>query len=290
MLAILERRIANPAGNEPVFSTDGRSAMNHGTPQRQNPALQAARRMSMAKGFIYVVRTVQRNYQQSSWGVPIPVGDKLYFGPCKVAMRPRMQPRDYVFGVSPSPMLPRRIVYAAKINERMTFGEAYERFPSLHKIQVHVRPAHKIGFDFPDTVYEHIPGAIHDGGEWRSDFPTPDSDAFFVCAAAVPSLPCWLGEGGPAVEGEVLDFLRGCKVYGQSPLPLGRNSDATETAPVRHGALFKGLHLETDHPKSLLALLARTAAKIEPPSVASKRPSPGCRPDPRRTQLRRRRC
>jgi hypothetical protein len=181
-------------------------------------------------------------------------------------------------------------VYAARINERMTFGKAYERFPSLHKIQVHVRPARKIGFDFPDTVYEHIPGAIHDGGGWRSDFPTPESDAFFVCAAAVRGLPCWLGEGGPSVAGEILEFLRSCRVYGQSPLPLGRNSDATETVPVRHRGLFTGLHLEADDPKSLLALVARSAVKIAPPSVAPTGSSAGCRPHPPAAQALRRRC
>lgn len=244
----------------------------------------------MAKGFIYVVRTVQQDYQQGRWGVPIPVGDKLYFGPCKVAMRPRMQPGDYVFGVSPSLMLPRRIVYAVRINERMTFGEAYERFPSLHKVQVHVRPARKIGLGFPETVYEHIPGAIHEGGEWLSDFPTPESDAFFVCASAVRSLPCWLGEGGPSVMGEILVFLRGCQVYGQSPLPLGRNSDATESAPVRHHRLFKGLHLETDDPESLLGFVSRSASKIESPSITPKEASPRCRPHPSAGQSLRRRC
>ena len=244
----------------------------------------------MAKGFIYVVRTVQPNYQQGRWGVPISVGDRLYFGPCKVAMRPRMQPGDYVFGISPSPKMPRRIVYAARINERMTFGEAYERFPSLHKIQVHVRPASKIGLGFPETVYEHIPGAIHDGGEWLSDFPTPESDAFFVCASAVGSLPCWLGEGGPTIAGEILEFLRGCRVYGQSGLPLGRNSDGTETTPVRHGGLCRGLHLEADDPESLLALIARSAVKIAPPSGATKRSSRGCRPHPPAGQSLRRRC
>lgn len=244
----------------------------------------------MAKGFIYVVTTVQWNYQQGLRGVPIAVGGKLYFGPCKVAMRPRMQQGDYVFGVSPSPRLPRRIVYAARINKRMTFGEAYELFPSLHKIQVHVRPARKIGLGFPEAVYEHIPGAIHDSGGWRSDFPTPESDAFFVCSAAVRSLPCWLGEGGPEVAGEILEYLRSCRVYGQSGLPLGRNSDAMETAPVRHGGLCRGLHLEADDPKSLLALVARSALKIEPPSVAPKGSSRGCRARPSVAQSFRRRC
>lgn len=57
----------------------------------------------MARGFIYVVTTLTRGYMQKAFcNVPTQWGDRLYFGPCKKPMRPRMQPGDYVFGISPT--------------------------------------------------------------------------------------------------------------------------------------------------------------------------------------------
>lgn len=57
----------------------------------------------MATGFNYVVRTVTtRNAQQAFCNVPTELSDGLYFGPCKMWMRPRINAGDYVFGVSPA--------------------------------------------------------------------------------------------------------------------------------------------------------------------------------------------
>jgi len=84
----------------------------------------------MATGFIYVVSTVRNDYSQPEGCVPTWVRGRFYFGPCKRAMRPRMIPGDYVFGISPSRTFPRRIVFAAKIADRgkMSFAEAYKRY------------------------------------------------------------------------------------------------------------------------------------------------------------------
>ena len=58
----------------------------------------------MATGFVYVVRTIKtKNYIQKDFcNVPTEWGDRLYFGPCKEVMRPKMKSGDYIFGISPA--------------------------------------------------------------------------------------------------------------------------------------------------------------------------------------------
>jgi hypothetical protein len=107
----------------------------------------------MAKGFIYVVGTVTPNYEQPAFcNVPTEIDDRLYFGPCKRCMRPRINAGDFIFGVSPSCTAPRRIVFIAEIEEPMTFAEAYDRFPSLRGPEgpIHVRPINGTGA-FPQS-------------------------------------------------------------------------------------------------------------------------------------------
>ena len=79
-------------------------------------------------------------------------------------------PGDYVFGVSPSTTAQRRIVFIAKIAERITFAEAYGRFPKLHGPlgPIHVRPLKvKRNGSFPRSDYAHIKGSMH-GGNWTT--------------------------------------------------------------------------------------------------------------------------
>ena len=75
--------------------------------------------------------------------VPTWFEGRSYFGPCKRPMRPRMKQSAYVFGISPSDVLSRRIVFAARIAEKLTFDEAYQRCPKLPGPEgpTHVRPA-----------------------------------------------------------------------------------------------------------------------------------------------------
>jgi hypothetical protein len=171
-------------------------------------------------GFIYVVRSVGRDYQQpSASAVPTWHNDRLYFGPCKKPMRPRMQVGDYVFGISPSNAFPRRVVFAAKVSKRMSFADAYDQYPALHGPvgPIHVRPATIPGPRFPESNYEHIPDAIHER-DWQSDIRTPELDAFFVCAKGVGRLGRWLGRSGPIVQGDLLTFFRRCTVHGSTGL------------------------------------------------------------------------
>lgn len=216
----------------------------------------------MAKGFIYVVRTLTRDYVQKKFcSVPTLWRDRLYFGPCKKAMRPKMQPGDYVFGISPSKPNPRRIVFVAQIEERIKFTEAYERFPELRGPEgpIHVHPIRGAG-SFPTSEYQHIPGSMHED-DWEADLWTRDLDAFFVCTQQNGWLGRWLGSYGPEIDAEILDFLQTCSVHGAAGRLSTRNQDATLKNPIAHGRLYTGLHLETDQAEQFLKLCdARLAA------------------------------
>jgi hypothetical protein len=137
----------------------------------------------MSTGFIYVVKTVGADYQQPNLAcVPTFFEGTFYFGPCKKAMRPRMNVGDYIFGISPSPRFPRRVVFATRIAEKITYSEAYDRLPRLHGPNgpIHIRPAVRPNDPFPDSHYEHIPDGNHPD-DWRSDIRRSDLDAFFIC-------------------------------------------------------------------------------------------------------------
>ena len=245
----------------------------------------------MATGFIYVVTSVTRQYQQEEFrNVPTEWNDRLFFGPCKKPMRPRMTPGDYVFGVSPSRCGTRRIVFAARIEERIAFAEAFERYPSLHGPPgpIHVRPVLRAA-PFPLSAYEHIPDAMH-ANNWESDLATRNLDAFFVCDRADGWLGRWLGRQGPEIDDELLAFLRTCAVYGQVGRLSSANRGASKTRPVCHGGLCTGLHLETDNPEGLLDLCrVRLAGAPQPATTQPARQSRSreCeRPSPERRRAR----
>jgi len=218
----------------------------------------------MARGFIYVVTTLTRDYEQMSFkSVPTEWRDRLYFGPCKVSMRPKMHPGDWVFGISPSNGTTRRIVFAVELEERLTFGEAYDRFPDLRGPNgpIHVRPIDGIG-RFPESSYEHISGGNHPD-RWASDLASKGRDAFFVGCRRAKWCGRWLGQRGPEIDREILHFFKACEVHGRVGLLSARNSQATVSAPIRHGDLFTGLHLETDKAEALLALCQSRVPEID---------------------------
>jgi hypothetical protein len=215
----------------------------------------------MAKGFIYVITTVTKDYVQGAFfHVPTEWENRIYFGPCKKTMRPKMWPGYWVFGISPKNGTTRRIVFAAQIEERITFGEAYDRFPDLCGPEgpIHVTPVSRRG-RFPESSYQHIPGANHPDN-WQTDLATEQLDAFFVCAKGEGWRGRWLGEFGPKIDNEMLTFLKTCSVYGSAGLLGAENRDATLENPIVHrgpkGLLFTGLYLETDEAESLLELCA----------------------------------
>jgi hypothetical protein len=238
----------------------------------------------VSTGFIYIVTTAGKDYQQPNLAcVPTWFEGTIYFGPCKRAMRPVMNEGDYVFGISSSATHPRRILFAAKIAKKMTFSDAYDRYPKLRGPEgpIHVRPTPMPLGGFPDSRYEHIPRAIHED-DWRNDLRRPKQDAFFVCEKGGPCAGRWLGPQGPAVEGEILKFLQTCSVHGNAGQLSAYNAAATEDAPVHYGRLYTGLHLETDDPSALLKLVCQAAL---PASVRSGETSQ--RRAPRRADTRR---
>src|SRR5262249_6087790 len=168
-------------------------------------------------------------------------------------MRPRMKGGDCVFGLSPSGRT-RRVLYAAPIEECITYREAYQRFPDLRGPvgPIHVRPIQGAG-PFPQSDYQHIPDSMHPD-EWRADLATPDLDRFFVFREGEGWIGRGLGESGPEVEDEIVASLKPCVASGERGL-LGRNTGTRKT-PVAYHRLFTGLHLETDKPEVLLALCA----------------------------------
>lgn len=126
-----------------------------------------------------------------------------------------------------------------------------------------------------------IVGANH-SDKWHSDIQTRSLDAFFVCEPEGECVGRWLGQAGPAVRGDILTFLKSCGVYGNAGMLSQSNAGASEDAPVRHGRLFTGLHLETNAPKMLLTLVcgmtsrqrARETPKSQPQSKLSSKRAP----------------
>ncbi len=226
----------------------------------------------MATGFVYVVTSLTKDYLQRAFrSVPTAWGNRIYFGPCKTPMRPRIREGDWVFGVSPKNGMARRIVFVAKIQERMTFAQAYNRFPCLRGPEgpIHVRPASGRG-RFPDSSYKHIPRANHPR-TWRADLANKKLDAFFICAKREEWRGCWLGKYGPKIDKTIVDFLKRCSVHGSAGKLSEKNQDATIENPIAHrglrGFLFTGLHLETDKPQLLLELCAARLSDTTLPNV-----------------------
>ena len=166
-----------------------------------------------------------------------------------------MRSGDYIFGISPAELSPRRVVFVAQIEERITFKEAYIRFPGLHGPigPIHVRPIQGMG-SFPTSNYEPIPGSMHeDKKKWQRDLATCERDAFFVCSKRDDWLGRWLGRHGPEIDEEILIFLKTCSVHGASRL-LIHNINATLSRPIAYGGRSIGLHLETNQPEALIKL------------------------------------
>lgn len=228
----------------------------------------------MATGFIYILRSVNRNYDQKHFcNVPTFWNGRLFFGPCKVAIRQKMQSGDYIFGISSSKTNPRRIIFATKIAELITFAAAYHRFPELRaepqgekgqKGPIHVKPVSRPGRPFPLCNYEHINGAMHDD-RWEKDLALEELDKFFIGEQQKQNewFGGWFGRQGPAIDQNILHFLKTCSVYNGLGYHLSsRNTDATLNNPIAYRQLNIGLHLETSIPERLIELCNERMAGI----------------------------
>jgi hypothetical protein len=166
-----------------------------------------------------------------------------------------MREGHFVFGISSSNTTPRRIVFVARIEKRMSFKDAFDCFPDLRGPEgpIHVRPIHGTG-PFPESEYEHIPESIH-ASCWEADLRTRELDAFFVCAQREGWIGRWLGPLGPKIDDDILDFLTTrCSVHGKAGRLSAQNADGTPEKPIAYGRLYTGLHLETDQAERLLEL------------------------------------
>jgi hypothetical protein len=108
--------------------------------------------------------------------------------------------------------------------------------------------------------------------EWKADLATFELDRFFVFRKCDGWLGRWLSSNGPEVDDEILTFLNTCSVVGAGG-KLGMNA-GTLNNPIAHGALYTGLHLETEKPEDLVALCAKQMSDFDPavslpPSAAS---------------------
>lgn len=177
--------------------------------------------------FAYIISTVDKQYRVTGC-VPWVEDGRVFLGPCKRLMRPEVLEGDYVMGISGSTAPnPRRILLWMKVEERMTFREAWERgnidatFRKLRGGPIHIRP--KQGADSlpsPDC-YEHIPDSPH-WDDWKNDvfgnrdvFLVGDSSSWVVAA------------NGPEVAPELVDRLQsGITWTGQATVknPLTQNA------------------------------------------------------------------
>lgn len=205
-----------------------------------------------ARVFAYIIACLGPGYRLDGC-VPWVIDGTVFFGPCKVKLRPLVDPQiydDYIMGISPSGVGDqRRILLWMPVAEKMTFAEAYSRgetsplFYAARGHAIHVRP--KEGAEMgPDgrPVYEHIPGAPH-RRRWRKDI-QGDRDAFLVGGS-----DSWVAESdGPPVTQELVDLLR---------TGITWKGEASVRNPLTQNARGKFALVEGDAARSVLSLISR---------------------------------
>lgn len=219
----------------------------------------------MPRGFVYVTRSASpRGEKLAFLAVPTEWEGRLFFGPCKKPMRPRVRVGDWIFGITPAagPRRSRRLVFAMEVEERITFSEAHARFPRLRGPAgpIHVRPVQRQG-PFPFDSYEHVAGSAHPT-DWPTDLAYRELDAFLVGAPTDGWKGRWLGPLGPRVDETMVGLLRRMSLHGASGPLAPSNPDATSRNPIAHGRLYTGLHLETDDPGPLLQLVSSAMVAV----------------------------
>lgn len=165
--------------------------------------------MSTQRVFAYIIASVGPNYKLRGT-VPWVKEGKVFFEPCKKNMRPKVQEGDYIMGISPAGVGEhRRVLLWMRVEEKMTFADAYQRgetdrhFRLARRNAIHVRPRRGVDHvhGIPET-YEHIPHADH-SSDWRTDI-EGERDAFFIGDSG-----SWVaGYGGPVVTQEAVELLR----------------------------------------------------------------------------------
>jgi hypothetical protein len=180
----------------------------------------------MPRVFVYIITSVYAHYHVKKSCVPWVAEGKVFLGPCKKYMRPKVEEGDYIMGISPAGR-ERRVLLWMRVDKLMTFAEAYERgdtdrlFRLARGNAIHVRPR-EVGEHVrrnPDA-YEHIPRAMHPDN-WRTDI-RGDRDVFISGANG-----SWVAdEEPPVVTQDLVDLLPKEKGGGVPTIqnPLTRNA------------------------------------------------------------------
>jgi hypothetical protein len=166
--------------------------------------------MAKPRVFAYIIASVGPNYKLRG-SVPWVKEGKVFFGPCKRYMRPKVEEGDYIMGISPAGKQ-RRVLLWMRVGEKMTFADAYERgktdrlFRLARRNAIHVRPRRDIEhIPGNPSTYEHIPGATH-SKDWPKDIEEKGEkrDTFLVGDKS-----SWAAEqGGPLVTQELIEMIR----------------------------------------------------------------------------------
>jgi hypothetical protein len=197
------------------------------------------------RGFFYIINAIDDDYRLNGTGPDI-TGGIITLGTEKPQIRSGADPNDYVVGISHAiPSKPRRVIFAMRVGEIITFKEAWERGDKdpawagkrggtanpageqrlitldegpVIAGDIHVRPGRK--------GYEHIPRAVH-GFTWRKDIQS-NRDRYLV---GDQSSRFW-GPDGPIVTDEIAWILGGKDFTAQYPLGEGCSYRVLNSAPA----------------------------------------------------------
>ena len=184
----------------------------------------------MTTVYLYVVGA-SSNPDRVACAVPWRVDDaEIFFGPCKKRLREALRPgilgpkvdraraREDVFlvGFNALPASPRvrKLVWAGRIREAMSFGRAwlhltgprYEALRSARATPLHLEPVEEDG---RPTAYRHFGREHAEGGKWVDDILTPETKRLARISSGTvqlaPGMSWW--EGFPRDVCFLLDNL-----------------------------------------------------------------------------------
>ena len=173
----------------------------------------------MATGFIYTVSTLTKDYvQQAFCNVPTQFGDRLYFGPCKVPMRPRSTPAITSSGYPLRGSVPAESCSLATSRSGTHSGKPTSGFQIFVVLKAPSMCGPSVIRTFPRTARTHTFQTqctrIAGRRTWRPW-------TWMRSSSASPQTGCvgrWLGRFGPKIDGEILDFLNIACPYVASPV------------------------------------------------------------------------
>lgn len=198
------------------------------------------------RAYFYIINSLDDDYE-STGTAPDGTGGILTLATEKPQIRSAVEPNDYVVGISRAIAgKPRRVIFAMKVGEVISFREAWERGESdpawagkrggvanpagerrlvlaeegpVIAGDIHVKPGRKGG-------YEHISRAVH-AFTWRKDV-EGNRDRYVV---GDPSSRYW-GPQGAVITDEIACILGGKEFTAQYPLGEGCSYRVLNSAPA----------------------------------------------------------